>query len=212
MVCMPRFFFLFIALIGGTCMFSCAQEPPLPQRQDREFLHAEQVRGDARTGNCTVLATFYEDADGDGFGNPAKTVKGCTAPPGYVADGTDCADDEPRAFPGQTQFFHMPRPDGSYDFDCDGKSSIRLTQRAACEEDPAAHRCSAVSGWEGRVPDCGQAGEWSWNECRTELVSDPPSAGDMPPDAVQISIPSPQKTVSHCWSSKLAWKKRQTCR
>lgn len=35
---------------------------------------------------------FYADADGDGFGNPAVTQLGCTAPIGYVADSTDCDD------------------------------------------------------------------------------------------------------------------------
>ncbi len=194
---------------------ACAREPERPKRQDLEFLQAEQTRAAASgTGECQTPASFYADADGDGFGNPARSVKSCKAPEGYVSDGTDCADDEPRAFPGQKEYFHTPRPDGSYDFDCDGKASIRLTQRAACEEDPAARRCQATSGWDGKVPDCGQAGEWVWNECRTELVADAPPAADMPADgqAPAVSIPSPQKSVSHCWSGKLGWKKRQLCR
>lgn len=37
--------------------------------------------------------TYYEDADGDGFGNPAVTSISCSgAPAGFVADNTDCDD------------------------------------------------------------------------------------------------------------------------
>lgn len=211
---MCRLFFGLIAcFICTSFVAACRHKQPLPQRQDLDFIQINQVLlTSSKSEKCLTPSTFYEDADGDGFGNPSKSVQACVAPPKTVTDGTDCADDDPRAFPGQTQFFHTPRPDGSYDFDCDGKSSIRLTQRASCEEDPATRKCSATSGWDGKVPDCGQAGEWSWNECRTELVADPPTPSDMPVDTPPVSIPSPQKTVSHCWSGKLGWKKRQLCR
>jgi hypothetical protein len=36
--------------------------------------------------------TWFEDADGDSFGNPASTTTACAAPPGYVANDLDCAD------------------------------------------------------------------------------------------------------------------------
>jgi trimeric autotransporter adhesin len=41
----------------------------------------------------TPATTYYQDFDGDGFGNPAVTQLSCTgAPVGYVADNTDCND------------------------------------------------------------------------------------------------------------------------
>jgi len=37
-------------------------------------------------------ATWYEDADGDGFGNPAVSQSACDQPTGYVSDNTDIDD------------------------------------------------------------------------------------------------------------------------
>jgi hypothetical protein len=44
--------------------------------------------------NCHVVGshTYYRDADGDGFGDPAVTSTGTVQPSGYVNDNTDCND------------------------------------------------------------------------------------------------------------------------
>ena len=60
------------------------------------------------------LLTWYEDADGDGFGNPDVTQEANTQPTGYVADNTDCDDNEANDYPGNTEVC-----DG-IDNDCDG--------------------------------------------------------------------------------------------
>jgi hypothetical protein len=42
--------------------------------------------------NPTDVRTWFQDLDGDQFGNPTVSATGCEAPEGYVAAGTDCDD------------------------------------------------------------------------------------------------------------------------
>ena len=58
--------------------------------------------------------TYYQDADGDGFGNLSVTATGCTAPSGYVSNSTDCDDADNTIYPNATELC-----DGK-DNDCDG--------------------------------------------------------------------------------------------
>jgi N-acetylneuraminic acid mutarotase len=63
----------------------------------------------------TTLYTFYEDADGDGYGDSDVTVQAASAPSGYVSDNTDCHDLDPFIHPGAEEYC-----DG-LDNDCDGE-------------------------------------------------------------------------------------------
>ncbi len=58
--------------------------------------------------------TWYGDADGDGYGDAGSTAAACEAPSGFVADNTDCDDDDAAVSPGVDEIC-----DG-IDDDCDG--------------------------------------------------------------------------------------------
>jgi hypothetical protein len=104
-------------------------------------------------GSCRL---YYQDFDGDTFGNkdgtPPTTAKvGCdNAPPpvGYVADRTDCDDQDNRAKPGQTAWFaDQTLGKGLRDFNCDGVISKELREDTGgicyvCTQ-PVPKTCSA---------------------------------------------------------------------
>jgi hypothetical protein len=63
----------------------------------------------------TDARTWYVDADGDGFGDPAAAYEACEPAPGDVRDDTDCDDTDADTHPGAREY-----PDGEDD-DCDGR-------------------------------------------------------------------------------------------
>ena len=52
---------------------------------------------------CIADTTCYQDADGDGYGNPADSIVACTQPAGYVKNNTDCDDTKASVHPGATE-------------------------------------------------------------------------------------------------------------
>ena len=64
-------------------------------------------------GNVSAFAVFFRDADLDGFGDVNAATEACVAPEGYVDNPDDCADDDPRRFPGAEEICN------AIDDDCD---------------------------------------------------------------------------------------------
>ena len=78
-------------------------------------------RCDALDNDCdgdidedVVDATFFADADGDGFGDPSVTVEDCAPPEGFTDVADDCDDAVADIFPGAAETCDV------VDQDCDG--------------------------------------------------------------------------------------------
>ncbi len=88
-------------------------------------------------------ATWYRDADNDGYGDTSDTSTTCDTPTGYVGDATDCDDTAAGVYPGASETC-----DG-VDNDCDGTSDEDTEGTAiSC---PADH-CSAILAADATAP------------------------------------------------------------
>ncbi len=61
--------------------------------------------GDVDDADASVsgLSTFYQDLDGDGFGDSDFPAQACAEPANYTAEPTDCDDDSATNYPGATE-------------------------------------------------------------------------------------------------------------
>ncbi len=100
--------------------------------------------------------TWYADADGDGYGDPASPVEACDTPPGYVPSATDCDDADPDAYPSAAE-----RCNGEDD-DCDGDvdEDVLETWYADADDDGYGDAgspftdCDPPAGYVADATDC----------------------------------------------------------
>ncbi|MBK8699307.1 MAG: hypothetical protein IPN29_07070 [Saprospiraceae bacterium] len=71
--------------------------------------------------DCPSLLTWYQDADGDLYGNAMVSQAACLQPTGYVADDQDCDDTNGMIYPGALELCN------TLDDDCDGQVDNLLT-------------------------------------------------------------------------------------
>jgi len=104
--------------------------------------------------------TFYRDADGDGYGNPAVTTQSCTIPAGYVNNNTDCNDASATIHPGAQEICN------GIDDDCDGQiddNAAQLTFYRDADGDGYGNAaltttaCNAPTGYVNNNTDCNDA-------------------------------------------------------
>jgi hypothetical protein len=123
---------------------------------------------DCGTGACVL---WYRDGDTDGFGDRLGTLAtntamiGCTnltPVAGFVANKADCADNDPRAFPGATAYYETPiTGTTSFDFNCNGTLE-KLTPEypgASCVFCGAPKTCPSST-------TCSTAGQGSRLSCK----------------------------------------------
>jgi hypothetical protein len=116
------------------------------------------------------LVAYYQDADGDGYGNPDVVQLSCPgAPSGYVADNSDCDDSKNTIHPNASEIGY-----NLIDDDCDGltdegfppkttviQSAMCNTTLAAINSQLTANIVSGAQGYRWRVttmsgPSAGQ--------------------------------------------------------
>jgi hypothetical protein len=98
-------------------------------------------------------ATWYADADGDGYGDPGAPVTGCSRPVGTVDNADDCDDAARWTNPDASDL-----PGDGVDADCDGADNTQAwvadTGGDPDGADPADPGCGCAS----RSPACAGAG------------------------------------------------------
>jgi hypothetical protein len=95
----------------------------------------------------TEPTTWYEDQDGDGFGDPATGERTCPRP-GYVTNGLDCNDQDASINP-----FASEVPGDGVDQNCDS------TELCYVDDDDDGYRPDATSTLSSSDTDCNDSGE-----------------------------------------------------
>ncbi|MDP2308494.1 MAG: MopE-related protein [Pseudomonadota bacterium] len=129
--------------------------------------------GTTDEGTAVDAGTWYQDADGDYYGAASVTAQSCTQPAGFVANATDCDDDDAGISPVGTELCDTVdnNCDGSVDeatasdaatwyrdSDADGYGTATVTTRA----------CTVPTGYAANTTDCNDASA-SINPAAAEL-------------------------------------------
>ena len=103
-----------------------------------------------------TLLIFFEDSDVDGFGNELVSELSCSAPAGFVSDGTDCDDTSGSVFPG------APEVCNEIDDNCNSLFDEGVTttffQDADSDQygnsEQVAEACASPDGYVSNGDDC----------------------------------------------------------
>ena len=157
----------------GVCCTSDCAVPGGTCKQANAIGECKCVMDCGDGGACML---YYQDADGDGYGNKDGTVAagtakvGCSngAPPaaGFVADHTDCDDGDVNVHPGQTMYFGTKSIGlaHTWDYNCDGTVEKQTPEfPGGCEFCNPSPTCGATNA------TCASASEQSAFSCGPRL-------------------------------------------
>ncbi len=85
------------------------------------FLTTGTLTGCSKKENSTDNTTYYRDADGDGYGDPADSQTSTTQPDGYVTNNNDCDDTNVDINPAATEM------NDGVDNNCNGQVDETVT-------------------------------------------------------------------------------------
>ena len=128
-------------------------------------------------GSCSKdVASYYVDADGDGYGNPAlQTVSACSAPASYTKTCCDCDDSDRTIYPGTARcdpygdvnalttcsnsgsFVSTTCANGCAGAECRTFTTVSNPNYVTCGnlQCPTSQGCSFPSAWATSAPVCG---------------------------------------------------------
>ncbi len=104
------------------------------------------------------VATWYTDADTDGFGDADDSTQSCDQPSGTVSDSSDCDDTDGSIFPGADESCNDVDDDCDTDVDEDALDVVTwyedLDEDTFGDPDSAADACDQPSGYVADDTDC----------------------------------------------------------
>ena len=158
-------------------------------------------------------ATYYADADKDGYGDKSSSTKACALPTGYSADSTDCDDADKTVNPAATEVCD------DVDEDCDGVVDDNATNASTWYTDAdkddygdastATKACDAPSGTIANSADCDDSDDGVYpgapefcddvdNDCDSTIDEDATDAELFFEDADNDGYGNADSTVESC--------------
>ncbi len=95
---------------------------------------------DASIDEGLIFVTYFQDADGDTYGNLAVTLSACNTPQGYVLNNTDCNDQNSAINPGALDI-----PGNGIDEDCSGLDAPIVAAQLGMYEFTQASGCPVLA-------------------------------------------------------------------